>query len=360
MDLSLLTTAYRGAKDAEKENQDRAYLQQARDYALANLKEQADMRDARMSAERARLADATSAAQASTELRPLETDNRRTQLGLDAGNLKFKTEQQPITQATESVTNQTNLDAAQARQALLPEQIVQSRLQGRLGTYELRSHALGGFAAKLLAGDDSGALAHINYINQNSDLFPESNGASAASIERVDGGTGADGKPTWTARVKDANGNVIANLSREELQHDFLSALGKNDVKDLGPGHKLVGVRGNQAVTLAENAKTDADHNDTLPPEGRMINFYIDKMGYSKEQAVDAVKQAKGLSHADFVGKHLLSNPLYMTASPAEKAAMEQQASELYMRLHNRKGPAAGAPFNPDPAVSALLRSPAR
>lgn len=257
--LGLLGMAYRGWRDADKRDRDEQFLEAQRAYQQRNMEEHDTLRPDRIEAARGKYKLENARTAGELERMPLQNQYEKTEL-------EHKVGEQPGLHDTEREKNRaarvrahTDAKMADVEADLLPDKIRKAVIEGTMSVEDAQTHALGAFADRLRARNDTAALRLLNNLASKTEILDLPKGTTFGKVKQVPVMLD-NGEKSWVARLYDNNGNPLGDVPKEYLAtaNEFYKRTsdqkGQENIK-LGEGDRLVNSRTGKEI--ARNPKVE-------------------------------------------------------------------------------------------------------
>ncbi len=294
---------------------------------------------------------------ARAELRPQETANKKTQLGIDAVAAGRAAKRQPGLEDAKDSEATATAGAAQVKAALqgveverIPSMVADAKMKGAIND-ATSMNLVGSTIADLIDSGNQAGL--VKLLNAQKQYAGDPKTAALPDVASVAKARDANGQEMLV--LKDDTGNVI--MSRPvSIYQAARDSLKKQEVKEVKEGHSLVSVRGNTVTPLYTAPPSDSSRAAKMGPLERDVNYLVAGHGMSKDQALAHLKSTNDMSRNNFILKSVEnSQAMGKKVTDADIA----QFGAIYDRAKQSTGaraPAAGnRPAVTDPTVKQYL-----
>lgn len=239
-----------------------------------------------------------------TELRPLETANKKTQLGIDSVSLAGAAKRQPTLEEAKDSEAVAAAGAAKVKAALegveverIPSVVADAKMKGII-TDATSSNLVSATIADMIDSGNQAGL--VKLLNAQKQYAGDPKVAALPDVANVAKARDANGQEVLV--LKDAAGNTI--MSRPvSIYQAARDSLKKQEVKEVKEGHSLVSVRGNTVTPLYTAPESASSRATKMGPLERDVNYLVSGHGMSKEQALAHLQSAKTMSRENFILK---------------------------------------------------------
>ncbi|AOY90570.1 hypothetical protein BKK79_01035 [Cupriavidus sp. USMAA2-4] len=329
---------------------------------------QRDFNRAKMDAEQVGLQDAASAAQSANQLRtaqntaelglvPARARLAGSQIGLQQGQADIQTELQPATQ--DIARKQTSMQSQKVGQDYLDfgNKLRQDRITNAISQQDANDAALTKLADVLHTSQSPQQAVQFYNAIVDTGALGDMPGPKATDVRM---GKTPDGREeiAFFSGDKRIFGMDQATMGR------YLARGQKVDIKDVKPGHSLVGVnsRTGTATELYKAPETQAEKLSKQPAEVATMEWMVQK-GVAKDanEAFEKLRTSRAKGKAGFIAD-MMKNSIMPKMKDEEIRQLEDSFGAMYDRLNGGSdGARAGASSNSsaanrlDPKVQSLF-----